>query len=90
MLIERIKQYSIRALSAIAGLGLFIVMLPLTLGMMLIMGLAGIATVLAVRHRLRKSGAGVNWNNDKETFDQQTGDILQRPPIEGSYKVIRK
>ncbi len=86
-----IRQYAGNGLSAIAAAVAFVVMLPVTIGLMLIMLLAGAVTLATVRHRLlQKSSASADWPHPAGKPDAGPESKRQNPPIEGSYTVISK
>ncbi len=87
-MLDNIKFYVAKGLSAIAAAAVFIVMLPLAIGAMLMMLFAGMAAVATLRHRVRKAhSSGVLPENSVRPA-KQNDDLQQRPPIEGSYTVI--
>ena len=87
---DTIKLFIARGMSSIAAIAMFVIMLPVTIGLMLIMLVAGAATLATVRHRLRKAGVNVGWQSANDAKEQQTANNLDKPPIEGSYTVIQK
>ena len=86
-MLGKLKLYTRKGLSSLAAAAMFVIMLPVTLGLMLMMLMAGLVTFIAMRHRLRKSGIEINWPQ-KPTGGATTEDTL-KPPIEGTYTVIR-
>ncbi len=87
---DTIKLFVARGVSSVAAIAMFVVMLPVTIGLMLIMVVAGAATLATVRHRLRKAGVNVDWQSDNNANAEQTANHMDKPPIEGSYTVIQK
>jgi len=86
MPVETIKTYAIRGVSAFAAALIFIITLPLTLGVALFLLLASMITLVAVRYRLRKAGISQPYVASGSS-DQNKSD---NSPIEGSYTVIRE
>ena len=86
-MLGKIKVYAGRGLSSLAAATMFVVMLPVTFGLMLMMLAAGVVTFITMRHRLRKNGVEINWPQ-KPTVDTTT-EGAEKPPIEGTYTVVR-
>jgi len=87
MLPVKVRQFAVRALSAIFTLGVFILLLPITVGLTLVMLFGGLVTLATLRYQLRKKPADVAKPNCATERTQKT-EKLSRPPIEGSYTVI--
>ncbi|OED35129.1 hypothetical protein AB833_31305 [Chromatiales bacterium (ex Bugula neritina AB1)] len=84
----KLKHYAARAISSIVALVVFLFMLPLTLGMMLLMFLVGIATVATMRYRLHNSQGPVKWPNGSKPDGTPATSHSHKAPIDGSYTVI--
>lgn len=85
-MLNKIKHYVARGASSLIGTAVFIFMLPLTLSMMLLVLLLGVAAKATLANRLRKSGVDVN-NIYSQAQKKASG---QKPPIEGSYTIVDK
>jgi len=85
-MLTKIKGYVFKGLSTIVGVCAFLLLLPLTFGMVLLTIIASVATIFSVRYQAGKSEAG--FNSCVDTTSQQTHEHSQKPPIEGSYTVI--
>jgi len=86
MLVEKIKTCAVRGISAVSVALMFIIMLPLTLGVALFLLLASMITLVVVRYRLRK--AGISQPYFATVSRTQSNDASS--PIEGSYTVVRE
>jgi len=85
--LTKIKHYVARGGTSLVGIAIFILMLPLTVGMMLLMILLSIAAKSTIANSQRKPGI------DASTLYSQGSKVVkrrQKPPIEGSYTVIGK
>ena len=89
-MLDTIKQLMVRGMSTLAAIMMFVIMLPVTIGLMLIMLVTGAAAVATLRHRLRKAGVNVGWQNESSGSGSQSAESFEKPPIEGSYTVIQK
>jgi len=90
MLPESIKIFLTKALSSVIAISLFIIMLPLTIGISVLMLFTGLITFATLRYQLRKRVTNTNNNSETQATKSQTKDAVQKPPIEGSYTVIDK
>ena len=73
-----------RGLSAVGAIATLILMLPLTFAAMVIMLLAGALAMANLRQRARQAD---RQGATTEEYDRAT---LRKPPIEGSYTVLRE
>lgn len=89
-MLNKLKNYAGKGVSSLAAAILFVVMLPITFGVMLVMVFAGMITLATVRHRMRKAGVSVNWPTGSNRQGSEPAQESQREPIEGSYTVVQK
>lgn len=89
-MLNNIKNYVGKGASFVAAAVMFVVMLPITFGVMLVMVFAGMITLATVRHRMRKAGVSVNWPASSDRHGSESAQDNQREPIEGSYTVVQK
>ncbi len=89
-MLQIMKRYGAGALSSIAAVVVFLVMLPLTLAMILFMLITGVVTMAALRHRLRKDGAKSAWSVTAGANEYKVNQQARNDPIEGSYTVVEK
>ena len=87
MIPAKIKRFVARAFSAVFGLGLFIVLLPVTVGLTLVMMLIGLITLTTLRYQVEKKTVN-DTDPNSHTTHKQTTKNLHKPPIEGSYTVV--
>jgi len=87
MIPVKIRHFTARAFSTIFAFGLFILLLPVTVGLTLIMLLFSLLTLATLRSQLEKKSA-TSMDQKSHTTRKQTAENLRKPPIEGSYKVI--
>ena len=86
-MLASIKTLTVKTLRTTGSVAVFILMLPLTLAAMLLMMIAGFIALLNIRSRLKSMSAESSWQS------ADSGDLRSekhvRPPIEGSYTVVR-
>jgi len=87
MLPVKVKLFAARVFSAILAIGLFILLLPITIGVTVGVMFVGLVTLATLRYRLGKKSMDAAGLNSHTTRDQ-TAENLHKPPIEGSYKVV--
>ena len=89
-MLNKLKNYAGKGVSSVAAAIMFVVMLPITFGVMLVMVFAGMITLATVRHRMRKAGVRVNWPTEGNRQGSEPAQESEREPIEGSYTVVQK
>ena len=87
-MLTKIKHLAARGLNSITAVVVFAVMLPLTLGMLLLMLLVGIATRASLRGQLRKQNTDADRHSSVRQSTPAAANKNQKPPIEGSYTVV--
>ena len=84
-MLAKIRRATARGISSLSGVAVFVILLPITVAMMLVMLLFGFAARLLITGRLRKSMAE---HADLAKAAKKPANSGQRQPIEGSYRVI--
>jgi len=87
MIPAKIKRFVARVFSAVFAFGLFIVLLPVTVGLTLVMMLIGLITLTTLRYQVEKKTVN-DTDLNSHTTHKQTTENLRKPPIEGSYTVV--
>ena len=87
MIPAKIKRFVARVFSAVFAFGLFIVLLPVTVGLTLVMMLIGLITLTTLRYQVEKKTVN-DTDLNSHTPHKQTTENLRKPPIEGSYTVV--
>ena len=88
-MLDTIRYYTGRGLTAIGAAAMFVVMLPIAFAATVIMMFAGMIALVNLKHRLRKAGLDAQW---QQAVDQGpvSGDKGRKAPIEGSYSVVKE
>lgn len=89
-MLKSIGNYAGRGISIVAGAFVFILTLPLVVAASFIMMVAGMIALANIRHRLREVAdemSGQSGTPGDEKDDKKNS--RHKPPIEGSYKVVK-
>jgi hypothetical protein len=88
-MLATLKHYSHRVLTAATAATVFLFMLPLTLGMMLLMLILSIFARASLKRHLQPAGDRQQHAGGKKPRDSKPGERPQKPPIEGTYTVLK-
>ncbi len=85
-MLESISHYAVRGFSVVVAAIVFVLTLPIVLAAMVLMVFAGMIALANVRSRLRTASAG---GAQQSQTDPSVRTNSHKPPIEGSYTVLR-
>lgn len=88
-MLATIKHISSRVLRSVTAATVFLFMLPLTLGMMLLMLLLGIFARASLNRQLQRAGVQPQQTGGKKPRNPKPAERPQKPPIEGTYTVLK-
>jgi len=89
-MLKKIRPIASRGLQSIAAILVFVIMLPVTVAMMLLMMVASISIIATLRSRSWKSNTDIGWESAVSSSVRQAKNNPQKPPIEGSCTVVEK
>jgi len=88
-MLDTIRYYTGRGLTAAGAAAMFVVMLPIAFAATVIMMFAGMIALVGLKRRLRKAGLDTQWRQAVDATPP-TGDKGRNAPIEGSYTVVKE